>query len=271
MTIKISTTLLFFFIAILIIDVNAQHLKFKNYSVGYRVFEINAIGNNPITIARFLKDPVTYQNFINSIKYTILNGNPGIQRLHNYYINAELYKNSTSSGFWKRHTILTGLFISKKLIKDNMAIGNQEFVYSSSDTTLYINQFSVFQKQQFLGAIVGLNRRFRISNKFNFSTGLYYQASFAFFHKYQQQLDSTIFTTRTGRKTKTTRLPDLKGKNFYQWQAMIPLGFELDLYRKKWFFRLEADLGIIGSRFRPKSYYNREALGAGLSLIYQPE
>ncbi len=49
---------------------------------------------------------------------------------------------------------------------------------------------------------------------------------------------------------------------------MIPLGLEFDLHKKQFFIRLEADAGIIGSRYRPKSYNYKEALGAGLWLIY---
>lgn len=254
---------------VLITNVHAQHFRIKNYSAGGRVFEISGVGNNPTTIAHLLKDPATYKNYLNSIEYNSISGNPGIQIFRNYYINAELYKNTPLSRFWKRYSIQVGFLLSNKLAKDGMAVSNQKFVYTSLDTTLYFNQYSLVQTQQFIGVNVGLNRRFRISNKLSFLTGLHFQESFTIAHKYKNQWDSTIFILPDNRNTKTTRYSDLKGKHFFQWQAMIPLALELDMYRKQFFIRLEVAAGIIRSQYRSKNFAASEAHGAGVWLIYQ--
>ncbi len=267
--ISLKTTLLLFFLIILNININAQHLKIKNFSVGYRVFEIDAIGNNPTTIAPFLKNPSSYLNYINSIQYNSIYGSPGIQRLHTYYINTELFKSSPSSRFWKKHTIQTGLLITNKLVKKGLALGNQGYIDLPPDTILYTNLYTLVQKQQFLGVNAGINKRFKISKRLVFLTGIHVQGSFAFIHNYNQQLDSNRFIRPNGRFTKTTHLPDLKGKNFFQWQAMVPLALEFEMYKKQIFIRLEANLGTIGGTFRHGENSGKEAHGAGLWLIYQ--
>ena len=111
--------------------------KIKSYAVGYRIFEWDAVGNNPTTIYPFLKDPVSYVRFLNNFNYNSLWGDPGPQTVHNLYLNVELYKNNPSSRFWKKYTIQTGLFMTNKLTKGAGAVADENiytidtFKYSS--------------------------------------------------------------------------------------------------------------------------------------------
>lgn len=263
-------TLILMAFAITCFTSNAQRLSIKNYSIGYRTFGIDGVGNNPTTIAPFLKDPWTYQNFLNQIHYNSLWGNPGVQLLHDYCFNVELSKNSPDSRFWKKHTIQLGVFISNQSKKGNMALANERVVISSNDTTLFVDKYSIVQKQQFAGINAGINKRIILTKQLQFLTGFHLQGGIAFLHRYNQQLDSSNYYHQNWT-TKTTKLPDLKGRNFFQWRAMIPLGVELNAYKKEIFIRAELDLGIAGDRYRKESFANKEAHGYGVWLIYKPK
>lgn len=262
-------TLLVVLLLAVTVSSSAQHLKLKNYSAGYRAFEVDGVGNNPLTILPFLKKPATYQNFINSLQYNGLYGNPSIQILRNYYFGAEWYKDSTESRFWKKYSLQTNLYLSNRLKKDNMALLNEQVVFSPNDTTFHRDQYSLVQQQQFVGATIGINRRFKISNRLKFFTGFHVQGSYAYLHKYQQRLDSSVFNHQS-RTTKITLLPDLEGRKFFQWQAMIPIGVEMNVWKESIFIRAEAIAGIIGDRYRT-TWPKREAHGLGFALIYRPE
>ncbi len=143
---------------------NAQRLELKNISLGYKVFYINGAGNNPTTIAPIMKDPATYQNFLNSLNYNGFSGSPGNQSLKTYYITTEIYKQGTDSRFWKKNTIQTGLLITNILVKKGLSVERRD--YSQADSTLSIQTYSLVQNQQFFGLMAGLNRRFKISNNY---------------------------------------------------------------------------------------------------------
>lgn len=261
-------SLIFLLLVFLNIVSEAQRLKIKNYSIGYRAFEIDAVGNNPSAIAPFLKDSWTYKNYINQIQYNSVYGNPGVQILRDYFINMDLQKISESR-FWKKNTIQLGLFLSNQLRKDNMALANDRFVISPNDTTLFSDKYSIAQKQQFAGVNVGFNRRIQLSKQLQFITGFHLQGGIAFLHEYSQRWDSSFYRRQVWT-TRTFFLPDLKGKNFFQWRAMIPLGLELNVYKQEFFVRAEFDLGIVGDPFRKEAFTKREAHGYGIWLIYQP-
>jgi hypothetical protein len=248
---------------------NAQRIKITRYDAGCRIFEIEGVGNNPLAIAPFLKNPSEYQKFIDTVQYNGLFGSPGIQITRDYYLNVEWHKSSSQSRFWKKHTLQTGFFVTNELTKDNMGLENEKYVVSPGDTAFYQDQYFIVQKQQFLGANIGLNRRMKISNRIQFLTGLNLQGDFAFVHKYHQLWDSSVFRNHiwTG---KVTVLPNLDGKNFSQWQATIPLGFEMDVYNKMVFLRAEFDLGIVQDRYRGVPS-KKEANGFGFLVVYQPK
>jgi hypothetical protein len=247
---------------------NAQKLRLKDYSVGYRIFEIDAVGNNPTTISPLLKEPVAYDNYFANIKYNSLWGNPEILHLNTFYVNAEWYRHESASRFWKKHTIQAGLLLTSKITKWAGAVADER--YYSPDTISHVYKYSVTQNLQFFGANAGVNRRFTISKKLEFIAGLQAQGSFALVHRFRQQWDSSAYTPGSGWKTNNTQLPNIKGKNFFQWQVMVPLGLEYALYKKKFFIRLEVNAGIVGSKYRPKTASYKEAHGAGIWFIYQP-
>lgn len=244
-------------------------LHLKRLSIGYRWFEADGFGNNPLTFAPLLKDPAAYANYINSFSYNSLHGNPAPQQLHDFFINGEWFKTGTPSRFWKRNTIQAGLLVSSKYKVFGMSIGNEG--WHSQDTSYYRYFYSPVKILQFAGANVGLNRYVRISKKLCFVTGLHVQGTVAIQHIYKQQWDSSFFHSPTSTYTmaKTTNGPSLKGKNYFQWQAFVPLAFEMAVYKQQFFVRAELDAGIIGGRFQSAYQINREANALGVWLIYQ--
>jgi hypothetical protein len=256
-------------LSVISIGGKAQGWKIISYNVGYRLFEYNAVGNNPTTIGPLLKEPVAYQRYLSTITNNSLYGNPETVRQHTFYMNAEWGKENALLRLWKKYTIQAGLLLTTRIRQDIGAIGEESFS-SSSDTVIRKNMYALAKNQQFLGANAGVNRRFSIFKRWKFLIGLHAQGSFAMLHYYQQRWDSSIFTRSGEWSTRTTQLPDLKGKNFFQWQVMVPLGFEYEIQKDRAFIRFEVDAGIIGSHYRPKNSTSKEAHGAGIWLLYVP-
>jgi hypothetical protein len=185
------------------------------------------------------------------------------------YINAEWQRINPSFRFWRKYTLQAGLLFTGRIRQEAGTIGEESF-FSSTDTAIHINMYSLTKVQQFFGGNAGVNRRFTISKRLKFLTGLHGQGSVALVHKYQQRWDSSRYTPSGGWIKRTLPMPKLKGKNFFEWQVRIPLGLEYAFYKDKACIRLEADVGLIGSRYRAKNFLEREALGAGLWLLYRP-
>jgi hypothetical protein len=264
-----AITSFIFAITVFSFNAMAQEWKIKSYNFGYRIFEVNAVGNNPTTIAPLLKEQANYQSYLNTIEYNSLYGNPGIMKLQTFYVNAEWQKTNSLSRFWRKYALQAGLLLSTKITMDAGAIGEETYL-SSSDTVRHRNMYSLMKNQKFFGANAGVNRRFPISKRLKFMMGVHAQGSFAIVHNYQQRWDSSTFTPSSGWNTKTSGLPDLKGKNFFQWQIMVPLGLEYEL-KERLLIRFELDAGLIGSRFRSKDLAAKEANGAGIWIIYRPK
>jgi hypothetical protein len=131
--------------------------------------------------------------------------------------------------------------------------------------------YSLNKIQQFARADAGVNKHFRLSERSQILVCLQGQGNFAIVHQYQQQWDSATFTPSSGWTEKTTQLPGLKGKNFFQWQIMVPIGFEYMFFKESFYVRLELAPGIIGSRYRPRSASAREAHSAGIWLAFKPK
>jgi hypothetical protein len=250
--------------------INAQEWRIKSYNLGYRIFELTPVGNNPITITPLLKDPAAYKTFLNTITTNSVYGNPEILHLHTLYLNAEFQKDSSLFRFWKKYTLQAGLILTTRINQNAGAIGDEGYVFSP-DTAIYRNMYSLTKNQQFFGVNVGLNRRFKISEKLKIITGLHVQGSFAIVHNYQQRWDSSTYSPAVGWDIRTTHLPNLKGKNFFQWQILVPLGLEYELIKEKFLIRFELDAGIVGSHYTPKDFAAKEAHGIGLWLIYIPQ
>jgi hypothetical protein len=107
-----------------------------------------------------------------------------------------------------------------------------------------------------------------------FIPSFYVQGNVAATHYYYHRLDSIRYLPRP-IETKTTHLPNLKGKNYFEWQVMIPLGIEYAVYKNRLFLRAEFIAGTIGSRYRflyrSKGVLNNEAHGFGFWLSYSPK
>lgn len=260
-----------FLIALILVSTvaTAQRFNLKSYALGYRVFEIDAFGNNPLTIAPLLKDPQSYQAYINTIDWNSLEGNPGINRMKNFYVSAEFGKASVLSKFWEKYTVQIGLFMSAKLKKGNMAIGNEGWYFQ--DTTKYFYFYKPAQEQRFAGALVGINQRNRSSNRLNFIIGFQVQGSVALYHVFKQQWDSSTFNSPNHIWTRatTTTGPDLKASNYFQWQALVPFGLEINVYKQQCFVRAEAIFGLISGRYQKRYQTNWESHGLGLWLTYK--
>ncbi len=265
--------------SVLALQATAQGLKLKNYGVGYRVFETESIGGTPLALGRFLQDPYTYQQYLDGIAYTSFGGGGrAIQRVPMLYLTAEFHKPAATSHFWRHYTVQAGLVLGRRMELSGTFIGNEEFLPSPDNPnrfTYKTNGYSLTQQQQFVGATLGLNRRFRLVNRLHFLAGLHGQVSIAAVHGYQPRWDSTTLVVENSqvlrRETKTTQLPYLRGKNYLQWQLFIPVGLEVAIYKQEVLVRLEADFGLVGNQFKPKALASREAHGVGLWLTYQPK
>jgi hypothetical protein len=266
----LKTLLIIAFIFLLFPVLHAQQKFIKNYSAGFRIFEYNMIGNNPTTLAPQLKDPVPYLYALNNFSYNSLYGNPAIAYMKNFYLNLEMRGRDSASRFWKNHSIQAGIVFTNKLSRNAGAIEDIQWDFIP-DTIKRTRGYSYTEQIQFLGANTGINRRFKVAKNIQLLAGLQVQGSFAIIHNYKQQLDSSAFEQRAGWiYQKSTSLPDLAGKQYFQWQAYIPLGMEVNVYKQEFFIRLEAMIGLIGSSTREKTISNREAHGVGIWLVYQP-
>lgn len=74
-------------------------LKIKSYNIGYRLFEIDHFGNNPTTIAPLLKNPRSYNAYINTINWNSMAGNPGIHVPKTLNVGMSFYKPQSPSQF----------------------------------------------------------------------------------------------------------------------------------------------------------------------------
>jgi hypothetical protein len=200
-----------FLLHILLITNHAisQKLTTRDYSFTYRVFEMNSAGNNPTTISPFLKNPSAYQDFLKTVNYNSLYGNPGVQQLHTFYLTVEWKVDSAVTQFWKKHTLQAGLQFTGRISQEAGALAYESW-YSSTDPVLHNYNYSLTKNQQFLGAHMGINRRLNLSKRLKLFYGLHAQGSFAIAHFYQQRWDSGTFVPGRGWETRTTHLPHLK-------------------------------------------------------------
>ncbi len=243
----------------------------KRLSAGYRISEIDAIGTNPFTISPLLKNPTAYNQFLSDFIYNGYGSSPGPQTIHTFYLNAELYKNRRY-GFWKHAYLQTGLFITNPL---PTTAGFMEHQYLKDSTTYtYSNTYySLKHNTQFLGINLGINRNTKLARRFYSTIGLQVQGSVAFRQYYEPVLDSSFLTLggadAVWKTVYSKQLPTLPGKHYFQWQIMLPLGLEYEVWRNKITVRAEVAPGYVRSRYRDKSFAAGEAHSAGLWLIYK--
>ncbi len=262
---------LFLFASTFSFTVFAQQWKIINYSAGYRLFEYGSKGNNPLTVGNFLKEPENYNTFLNNFSYNQLTGNPSITYLHTYYLNAEIGKQNGLTNFWKKHHLQFGLFLTEFDRRSTGTISNVTYQLNS-DTSRIAYQYSLKHQHQFLGINTGINRRFKVAKNFQLLLGLHLQTGYTIRNQYKQQIDTLIYGPQIGWLQSTTKMPELKGRNYFQTHVMIPIGFEYAFTKKKnYAVRLDFNLGIVDNRYRMKNFYDREAHGAGIWFIYKPQ
>lgn len=262
--------ILFLFALILLISAFPQQWQIKNYSAGYRVFEYGSKGNNPLTVSNFLKDPDSYNKFLNTSSFNVLRGSGGITYLRTFYLNTEIGKQNGLTTFWKKHSLQFGLSLTEF---DKRSVGSlSNITYPFNDTTLLESIYSLQHQHQFLGINAGINRNFKLGTNFQIRIGIHAQAAYTIMNRYQQQLDTILVGPQIGVIKTTQKLPTLKGRKYVQTQIMIPIGFEYAFTKKKnYAVRLEFDFGIVDNRYRMKNFYDREAHGAGIWFIYKPD
>lgn len=257
------------------VGARAQTWQVRSYSAGSRVFEIQELGGGVNSIGPLLRQPAAHQRYVSSLAYSgISNGGLGVARHQMYYASVELDRPTAAAVFWRQCTVQVGVLLTNQLAKGPMTVFEEQVNFEPDGTIIQTRAaYSLVQRQRFVGATLGLNRRFRLASRLQFVTGLHTQASLAVEHRYQQQWDSTRLVVPpngvTQRTTNSTPGPDLAGRNYLQWQLFVPLGLEVDAYRNRLFVRLEANVGIVGSRLRERSLAGREAHGLGLWLGYR--
>ena len=264
---KLFIYLLVSFLTALTLSADAQKgFYIKKLSVGYRISEIDAIGTNPLTISPLLKDPTSYNQFLNQFIYNGINGSPGPQTVHTVYVNVQLYKNR-HYGFWKHGYLQTGLFMTNNLHTDAGGLDNSYL----QDSTLHKTTYSLKHDTRYFGMNLGITRTKKLSNRLQTTIGVEVQGGIALVHNYQSHLDSSI-----GRPSATQweslysqQLPTMQGKRYFQWQIMVPIGIEYEIWKQKLTIRAELVPAYAHCRYRNRSFAGGEAHAAGLWVIYK--
>ncbi len=262
---RICLVLIFLFA--LTLTTQAQNgFYIKRYSVGYRISEIDAIGTNPLDISPLLKDPTPYNEFLSNFVYNGYGGTPAPQTVHTVYINTEFYKNHRY-GFWKHIYLQGGLFMTNKL---SINAGGLDHSYLQ-DSTIHNTTYSLYHNTQYLGVNLGINRTTKLAKRLQSTIGLQVQGSVALIHNFKQFLDSSQLrlSGTDWEMLYSEQLPTLQGKHYFQWQIMLPLGIEYEVWKQRLTIRAEVAPGYVRSRYRNKSFAAGEAHSAGLWFIYR--
>lgn len=218
---------------------SAQNFSIQSIQLGYRVYEMSAVGNNPYTIINQLKDPEAYQEMIAQYETNGYTGGGIIFRPKQYYINIELAGNQESK-FWQKHSLQTGFFVGSQL-SQRMAITNWRNV---GDSLIIEEDYYFTKKQRFVGLNLGLRRKVNLFKNAKFLIGLEAEGRMMVQHDYTQQLES-----RGGSEGLTIEeLPSFKGKLTSQGHLMLPFGFEYKY--KSVSLRAEAFIGFLDDRYR---------------------
>jgi hypothetical protein len=267
---KLFIYLLLSFLTALNLTAHAQKgFYIKKLSVGYRISEIDAIGTNPFDISPLLKEPSSYNQFLNQFIYNGYGGSPGPQTVHTFHINAEIYKNRRY-GFWKHIYLQTGLFITNQL---PTTAGGLEHIYLQDSTNITYSKttYSLKHNTQYFGINLGINRTTKLAKWLNSTIGLQVQGGIALIHNYKQFLDSSLLrVSATHWETVySQQLPTMQGKHYFQWQVMLPLGIEYEVWKQKLTIRAEVAPAYVHCRYRDKSFAAGEAHAAGLWFIYK--
>ena len=262
--------LLFSLLTVNLIAYSQNGFYFKKLSAGYRISEIEAIGRNPFEVSPLLRDARNYDQFLHEFTYNSYGGSPGPQTVHTFYVNAELYK-THGYGFSEHFYLQTGLFITNQL---HTTAGDLENIYlqdSTPDNITYSKTtYSLYHYTQYFGINLGINRTTKLAKRLQSTIGLEVQGSVALKHNYKQFLDSSLLRLSVGHYETVIhkQLPTLQGRHYFQWQIMLPLGIEYEIWKQKFTIRAEVAPAYVHCRYRNKSFAAGEAHSAGLWFIY---
>jgi len=97
------------------------------------------------------------------------------------------------------------------------------------------------------------------------------QGAIALIHNYKPHIDSSLLrVSDTHWETLySEQLPTLQGKHYFQWQIMLPLGIEYEIWKQKLTIRAEIVPAYVHCRYRDKAFAAGEAHAAGLWFIYK--
>ena len=245
---------------------SAQEKMIRNLSVGWRSFEMDMPGSNPLSIAPLLQQPVGYIDLLSRFPYNGLTGNPSSPWMQHVYLDVEWRGKDADNRFWKKHGLITGLYITENMQRStgSLSVRTEQVAPVFMVTEV---AWSFRQQMRFAGVHAGLIRRFSVARRIDLCASFDAQAGWALNHRYAQRTDSTILRPGQMPVVHGKSLPDLAGKHYFQWHFMIPLALEVDLYKKQFFLRLEFIAGMLGGPMRQKILYGNEAHGFGISLI----
>lgn len=260
-------SLLFTFVLLITFNhANGQLLKIKDYGFSYRIYESSLIGNNPMTLHKFIKDPYSYNNLLNQINYNSIYGNPGIINLKTFYLFSRFVINNPESKFWRKNNFQLGLFATQKVTESSGGFSNNFATYSP-DTVFHTHSWMLTRNIQHFGIQAGLNRCLNNPMKeVKLYSGILIQGGLALMNNYDNSFDTATFSSRQGWQHQIKKLPDIKGKNYFQWQLMIPFGIEFPIIQRKIYIRADVNAGITGN-----SITNTfdGAHGIGAAIIYK--
>ena len=233
----------------------AQKLSVQSVQLGYRMYDIGQ-GITPYTIPKFIKEPEAYQNMIDSYETDGYSAG-GLRSVpKQYYINVEL--GNKESKFWSKYSLQTGVSIGSRL-SSKTALSNLKVNYADQS---YVQEHYYFtQNQRFVGANLGLRRRFGLLKNFNFLVGLETEARVSVEHNYTQQKESLFSSSVSEGGITYQTLRSFEGKQIVQAHIMLPVGFEFAY--KSISLRTEGFIGFLNDRFSSDyGYYEH----AGLSF-----
>ncbi len=251
----------------------SQKICIKNYQLGYQILERDAFGNNPFTLQPLIKNKKEYLDGINSFNYNGFYGNPGIEKVKSVLASVEMWKKNSSNLFWKKFTVKAGFGISNRLLKDNMALSNTNALSQDSNIHIIETTYNIDNTTKQISLLIGITYNTKILKFLQFHTGFIIQPAVSAYSKFSRHID-TFYTERNNPQgyglTKISQLKTLKGVRIFTSNFYIPLGLQLDLYKKQFFFQSNLNVGLLYNKYYAPKHIT-EGHSIEFSLIYQPK
>ncbi|SHE58334.1 hypothetical protein SAMN05444008_1028 [Cnuella takakiae] len=262
---------LLFFFTLFALWSEAQKPFFRDFSVGYRIGEGEAVESNPFFIPPLLKKPAGFQKMLDTLQWNSLHGNSGPVTYHRVFLQAVLGFPQNGGRFWRNSYIPVGINYAFREKRGGMDIGTQEWYARSSVNLLETKKYWMTQSVRFIGLHAGIYRKIRITRKVSLQSGVLLQGEMAINHHFKRGVDTSAFSPAQSTLVykRSDQLPTLHGRNFGQWSVLIPLSAELNLYKKQWYLQPEITVGLLSNRYLKASGISRESINAALWFIYR--